>query len=193
MTCPRRFLLLAAIASVSFQDLAAQTTTPKPTADNGEEWHEYIYPDDGFAITLPTEPHPHKDAQFEDGTAYTAHFPQVSLALHVGNFPKGCEAAFKEYLGYARRSVGDAGRSRIDAAGRIFRTDPNTVREFNIAEHPAVEYEQEITIDRQPFKDYELILGVGKKLYALTARWDEGPKPADLTRAIASFRLVAAK
>ncbi len=34
-------------------------------------WKEYIFADDGFAITLPSDPHPHKSPQVPNGMAYS--------------------------------------------------------------------------------------------------------------------------
>jgi hypothetical protein len=34
-------------------------------------WKEYIFADDGFAITLPSDPHPHKSPQVANGMAYS--------------------------------------------------------------------------------------------------------------------------
>jgi hypothetical protein len=183
-----RLVLSAAIASL----LAAQTGTPPPKTAPKDEWHEYVYPTDGFAFTVPVAPQPHKDGQLKDGTAYRVQLPRLTVSLHVGNYPQGCEDVFKEYLGYARRSVGDAGRARIDRAGRIFRTDPSTIREFNYGGHAAVEYEQEITIEGTSTMDYELFINVDKRLFVLTATWDHGARPPELTRVIRSFRLLTA-
>lgn len=35
------------------------------------EWKEYLYPENSFAITLPSDPHPHKSTQTPNGMAYS--------------------------------------------------------------------------------------------------------------------------
>src|ERR1700746_4050527 len=34
-------------------------------------WKEYVYPQNSFAITLPSDPHPHKSTQMANGMAYS--------------------------------------------------------------------------------------------------------------------------
>ena len=43
----------------------AQDETPSSA------WKEYVYSENGFAITLPGDPHPHKSSQMPSGTAYS--------------------------------------------------------------------------------------------------------------------------
>src|ERR1039457_2189576 len=51
---------------------------------SGTKWKEYIYSDNGFAITLPSDPHPHKSSQMPDGTAYSVQLPTgTGLSLHT--------------------------------------------------------------------------------------------------------------
>lgn len=186
-----RHIVLAAFFALRFA--VAQTTLPKPEANQEQPWKEYVYANDGFAITLPAAPHPHKDSQMADGTAYTIYLPRdLSVTLHVGNFSAGCADVFREYLSTVKRTYSQAKDGAWTNSKPSFRVDLSSVREIKIAGYPAVEYEQEIAAAKGTFKDYERVQCVDKKLYILTATWPIGPpKSADLTRVINSFRLLA--
>ena len=78
---PPAILVAILFLTVNF---APAKTAPKAKAIQEQSWKEYAYPIDGFAITLPDAPNPHKDTQLPDGTAYTVHLPgEHYVTLHV--------------------------------------------------------------------------------------------------------------
>src|SRR5437016_10909986 len=79
--------------------LASQTRKQGVNKNHTQEWKEYVYAVDGFAMTLPKPPvPPHKDSQMPDGTAYSVHLSdELTVGLHVGNFPDGCAQVFDAY------------------------------------------------------------------------------------------------
>lgn len=46
-------------------------TGEAPIVESEAVWKEYVFVDDGFAITLPDDPHPHKSPQMANGMAYS--------------------------------------------------------------------------------------------------------------------------
>jgi len=61
---------------------------------NQNIWKEYVYPSDNFAITLPSEPTPHRDAQFPDVqmNVYTSG----GVTLRAEYAPNGCRSAITD-------------------------------------------------------------------------------------------------
>lgn len=94
----------------------------KPQWHPWPQWKEYVYAEDGFAITLPEDPHPHPDASLADTTVYTVVVPpQGNLSLRVLRQERDCAATLDGGL------KGKAG------------IDPLSVKEVSVAGHPGLE------------------------------------------------------
>jgi hypothetical protein len=188
-----RFSTLAFLAttlSAACSIVIAQTSSPKSKSGQEQQWKEYVYPNDGFAIKFPYAPTPHKDSQVPDGTAYTISSPVYDLSLHVANVQDGCASAFSQYLNLVRRLVKQLREGTLDQSQSDFRVDASSAKEITVGGYPAVEYEQEVKKSKR--NDYERIQCVNKKLYMFTALWAaDQSKPADVKRIVDSFRLLA--
>jgi hypothetical protein len=58
-----------------------------------EQWKEYTYPQDRFAITAPSEPFLHPDRQNSEVRVYSVHLEgRISLAIRVADWKIDCEA-----------------------------------------------------------------------------------------------------
>jgi hypothetical protein len=166
-------------------------TRPKTSNVAKPQWREYAYPKDGFAITLPEKPDPHKAPQFSDGTIYTVHFGRdVTFSLHVGTFPTGCGDVFDEYLTAVRRSIPQMKKGEWTGSNPSFRGDPSSVRERDVEGYLTVEHEQEVRTGEETFSSYERWQCVDKKLYVFTAKWPGGlVRPNAVGQIVDSFRL----
>src|SRR5215475_14396617 len=70
------------------------------------EWKEYVYPSAGFAITLPSDPHPHDDPTAPGFTAYTVHLsPQLVVTFRATSYKQNCATSLNETTELARRGA----------------------------------------------------------------------------------------
>ena len=159
------------------------------TAGNGQvievkgqvSWKEYIYPNDGFAITLPSEPTPHKDAQFPD--LQISVYTSGGVTLRVEVAPNGCESAITTQAEIIEDIK--AGRKKPDPE---FRLNATSVKRGKGEGHLFLEFEQTVP---NSMNDYERWYCVEKKLFVFSSVWPVGQtKPANVERIVRSFRLL---
>lgn len=144
-------------------------------------WKEYVYPGDNFAITLPSEPTPHKDAQFPDVqmNVYTSG----GVTLRAEYAPRGCESAITSQAKMIEEFK--AGTKKPDSN---FRPNLSSVQQDTLEGYPFLEFEQTVSSSTN---DYERWYCVEKKLYVFSAIWPVGQeKPARVNRIVRSFRLI---
>ena len=169
------FLLTAALM------LAASVFGQVPEANSQAIWKEYIYPNDSFAITLPSDPTPHKDPQFPH--LYINVYSSGGVTLRVSYYPSGCESEITTHTEMIEDYA--SGRKEPDP---VFRIDAASIRKGNFEGHPFLEYEQEI---QKSLSNYQRWYCVEKKLYIFLSDWHVGPpKPANVDRIVRSFRLL---
>jgi hypothetical protein len=173
--------------------VAAQGLPPKDAQQ--QQWKEYAYPNDGFAITLPHRADPHEDSTLSKATftAFTVSGTQAytvglsadrPVTLHVATFPKGCSDFFGQYQSLIR----GAKDGTIDTSKAGIQVDAATLREVTVGGYPAVENEHET---KSQSRYYDRTQCVDKKLYIFTVTWPAGStKPSELSRIINSFRLL---
>jgi hypothetical protein len=164
---------------------------PKP-----QQWEEYAYPNDGFAITLPERAQPHEDRTLSVATfkaftvttpyAYTVHLSQdLVLTLHVVTFPKGCANFFNQY----RDMIRSAKRGTLDTDKMGIRLEPSEADgETEAGGYAALEAERD---NGSKDHSYDRTQCVEKKLYVFSTVWPIGSKmPPEIGRIIASFRVL---
>jgi len=170
---------------------SAQNKLTKPGATDGQVWKEYVYPTDGFAITLPEAPNPHDDAQFPNTTTYT--FDEVMLrvtdkrgllyenAVALG----GCDFAFPEGT-FEVETI--EGRRKLTPSESQFEPSYSSVRKGTLKGYPYLESERTV---RSTLVSYERWYCTDKKLYVFSAVWQSAQtKPAKIERIVCSFRLI---
>ena len=169
------FLLTAAL-------ICAATSNGQVSEAKGQViWKEYTYPNDGFAITLPSEPKPHKDAQLPDLPINVYTSGGVTLRVEVA--PNGCDSAITTQT----EMIEDfrTGRRKPNPG---FRLDAASVRQGSLGGHLFLEFEQTVP---NGMNDFERWHCVEKKLYAFSSVWPVGQaKPANVERIVRSFRLL---
>lgn len=141
-------------------------------------WKEYVFADDGFAITLPDSPSPHSDAALPEMTVYTVSVTRnAKLSLRVSHEDRNCAETLAQLKDGALK-----GKSGID---------PSSVRNVSVDGHPGVEYQYKLDADRSFSDRFYCVNG---RFYAFSSNWPgSGPRPAGVLRIISSFRLLDAE
>lgn len=140
-------------------------------------WKEYVYADDGFAVTLPSAPVSHKDPTNPDINVYTVDFGGGSgLSLRVVHQTRDCAATLKEFK---------EGTTKERPADPV---NPASVKDLLVDGRPGLEYEFKHGSDRTV---YNRLYCVNGHFYAFSvARPISTPRPAAADRIIDSFRIV---
>jgi hypothetical protein len=75
-------------------------------------WKEYVYPENGFAITLPDDPHLHKSSQMPNGTAYSVPLSDgAGFSLHTMEANDRCADAVHSQSDIYAKNKADAAHS----------------------------------------------------------------------------------
>ena len=172
-----RLLFLLTVALV-----LAEASFGQVVEGNGQaSWKEYTYPNDGFAITFPSEPSTHKDAQFPDLQINVYTSGGVTLRAEVA--PNGCDSAITSQAEGIEHFK--TGQKKPNPG---FQLDAASVRQGSLEGHPFLEFEQTVP---NGMKDFERWYCVEKKLYVFSSVWPAGQaKPATIERVVRSFRLL---
>ena len=148
-----------------------------------KSWQEYKYPENGFAITLPGDPHPHKSTQMPHGTAYTVTFSGGSgLSIHTMPAAGTCTQLLDSQAANAKRSM----RSGSQVKG--FK-----LTWFNDVEgsgYKGFELVQQVPNGQM---DYERWVCGAHRLFVFGSQWKPGEKqPEEISRIVNSFHLLSA-
>ncbi|HSZ02631.1 MAG TPA: hypothetical protein VK788_24260 [Terriglobales bacterium] len=148
-------------------------TTPVLTQQDGPTWKEYVFAADGFAITLPANPHPHPDATLPDVTVYTVSLPpNANLSLRVSHQDRDCASTLAQL-----KEGGLQGKANID---------PASVKDVAVAGHQGVEYQYKVSPN---FTSSDRFYCVNGKFYIFSIRWlGNEEQPSTATRVVGSFR-----
>jgi len=143
-------------------------------------WKEYIFADDGFAITFPSDPHPHKSPQMANGMAY-------SVPLSNG-------AHFSLYTEEANDTCADTVRGQLrDAKNKAESTGYRVIsfRQVDGNGYKGIEFVQKVPNGKI---DYERWLCAAHRLYLFVADWNpDESEPKELQRIVDSWRVVSNK
>jgi len=140
-------------------------------------WKEYVFADDGFAITLPEAPSPHPDAALPEMTVYSVSVaPGARLSLRVSHEDRNCAETLAQLKDGALR-----GKSGID---------PSSVTGVSVDGHPGLEYRYRVDTE---LSSSDRFYSVNGRFYTFSSNWTgSGPPPAGVLRSISSFRLLGA-
>jgi hypothetical protein len=138
-------------------------------------WKEYVYPNDGFAVTLPSSPTPHKDLQLPNMTVYTVRFSnEAGMSLRISDEKRQCATTIASLKEGALR--GSHAAEKVDS-----------LREFSKNGYPGIDIESAVS---SRIKRYERYC-VNGKFYIFVATWPLGDgRPTGMTRVVDSFRLL---
>lgn len=148
---------------------------PSRAQDQTASWKEYIFADDGFAITLPHATNPHSDTTLPDMTVYTVSAsPNAKLSLRVSHNNRDCVATLAQLKDGALK--GKSG------------TDPSSVIELEISGNPGMEYQYKANPDITASDRFYCVNG---RFYTFSMAWAVGQsRPEAVTRILNSFRLL---
>jgi hypothetical protein len=143
-------------------------------------WKEYVYTENDFAITLPSDPHPHKSSQMPNGTAYSALLSNRSgFSLHTMEANDRCVDAVRSQ------------RQKVDSAGTPDGFKGISIRDVAGPGYTGIEFTQQVPNGKI---DYERWICGPHRLYVLASAWNPGePEPKDLRRIVDSFRVITQK
>jgi hypothetical protein len=152
---------------------------PALAQDHLLSWKEYVYANDGFAVTLPYAPTPHPDPNNTNITVYTVHpSADISVSLRVVNETRDCASTLSTLKDGALH--GRQPRQPID---------PLSVKEFSVNGYPGVEYQFQSGPGHTTYDRYYCVTG---KFYIFSADWaGNGAKPSAVTHIVNSFRLLS--
>ena len=136
---------------------------------------EYVFADDGFAITLPEAPNPHPDAALPEMTVYTVSIlPGAILSFRVSHENRDCMEGLAQLKDDARK-----GKSH---------GDPSSVKDVSIDGYLGVKFQY---ANRSSSDRFYCVNG---RFYTFSSNWPSTqPCPAAITRIINSFRLLNAE
>ena len=133
--------------------------------------------EDGFAITFPYAPRPHKDlGRAQDVNMYTVSLERgASFTLRAANRRMDCTESFKTL----KNAYHGPGWSIV--AG--------SMKDITLAGYPGLEYES--TSESQHKRFFERYYCVNERFYALTSGSPTNEsRPASVDRILSSFRLL---
>ena len=145
--------------------------------DKQQLWQEYVFPADGFAVTLPASPHLRRDPQAADVSLYQLELsPGVLFAIHAGTRSRCSEVINRFKLTVRKNESGEF------VAGSL--------KDISLMGNPGVEYGSHLKTGRDAF---ERLYCASDKAYSLTIGYPAGEtKPAMADRIFNSFRFLKA-
>lgn len=146
------------------------------------EWKEYVYAEDGFAISSPLEPQMEKRTMKLIGGEVEAHFyyfpaPGLDMVVIYAPLLPNDKRAPEEALKGAKNGLDRSGATVLSE------------KAISLGKYPGTELEVEDSQYRQRGRFY----AVERKIYTLVVSWPKGkPFPAEAQRWYDSFRVVGA-
>lgn len=163
------------------------------------EWNEYVYAEDGFAVSAPLEPHIHPrylDGGKGEGLVGHSYFFPLTREQQAGS-------AYRFLLEVSRLRDSDQRTPEqvLNDAKNLYASYLGT--SFKLASPATVIYEKPISLGKYPGIEFEMqhesfrYLGrfyvVGRRAYSLTVdTYIQSPFPEEMQRWYRSFRLIEA-
>lgn len=163
----KMFLARIVVAVAVFTASAQQ---PKP------QWKAYVYPDDGFGITLPAPPNPHDDAGDRHIHVYTVPLGNGSIfSLRVVHRLMDCDTTLAD--------LWDKAQSNSDQSAPVVE---GSLKQVSLGGLQGLEYETAPQAAERILHRFHC----GNKLFYIFSAGYKGKRPADLERIINSFQVV---
>ncbi|HWG39002.1 MAG TPA: hypothetical protein VN658_00530 [Candidatus Acidoferrales bacterium] len=154
------------------QKSAAQKTSQKQQA---QQWRPYVYPDDGFAITLPAPTTPHNDGGDRHIHLYTVRLKDGTIFnLRAVHKLMDCETTLAD--------LWDKADSNKDPRQPVIR---GSLKEVSLSGLKGLEYETGQSDERNLHR-----FQCGDKIFYIISAGYKGKRPADVNRIINSFQVV---
>jgi hypothetical protein len=152
--------------------LAQKHSAPKQPA---QQWKPYIYPDDGFAITLPAQTTPRNDGGDRHIHLYTVRLQGGTIFnLRAVHRLMDCETTLAD--------LWDKADNNKDPKESVIR---GTLKEVSLAGLRGLEYETGSSGERSLHRFH-----CGDKIFYIISAGYKGKRPANVDRIINSFQVV---
>jgi hypothetical protein len=141
-----------------------------------QQWTAYVYPADGFGITLPAPANPHDDGGDPHIHLYTVPLGDGStFSLRVVHRTMDCETTLAD--------LWDKAQSNSDRRAPVV---PPSLLQVSLAGLQGLEYETTTPAGERILHRFHC----GNKLFYIFSAGYKGKRPADLDRIINSFQVV---
>jgi hypothetical protein len=173
------FLVIFALSVVS-ASLVQKTTAQKPVAQKQQQiqWREYVYPQDGFAITLPSTPKPHYDDGDRHINVYTVSMGKTVVSLRAISRLMDCEEGLANQW--------DKADSNKDPREPVVR---GSLKQVSLAGMKGLEYETELGSGERSLHRFHC--ADEHKFYIFNVGYAGKQRPPEVARIINSFHLVS--
>jgi hypothetical protein len=140
-----------------------------------QEWRAYVFPDDGFGITLPAPTTPHNDGGDRHIHVYTVRLESGTIfSLRAVHKLMDCETTLAD--------LWDKAQSNSDPREPVVK---GSLKEVSLAGLRGLEYETGQSDERNLHRFH-----CGNKLFYIISAGYKGKRPADVNRIINSFQVV---
>lgn len=140
-----------------------------------QQWKPYVFPDDGFAITLPSPAVPHDDGGDRHIHVYTVRLANGTVfSLRAVHRLMDCETALAD--------LWDKAQSNKDANEPVIQ---GSLHEISLAGLRGLEYETGRGTERSLHRFH-----CGNKIFYMFNAGYKGKRPAEVSRIIDSFQVV---
>lgn len=146
-----------------------------PAQQKKQQWRPYVFPDDGFAITLPSQTIPHNDGGDRHIHVYTVRLASGTVfSLRAVHKLMDCETALADLWDKADRNS--------DPREPVIK---GSLRQVSLAGLSGLEYETGQGTERDLHRFH-----CGNKIFYMFNAGYKGKRPADVDRVINSFQVV---
>jgi hypothetical protein len=140
-----------------------------------QQWRAYVYPDDGFAITLPAQTTPHNDGGDKHIHVYTVRLQGGTIFnLRAVHRLMDCETTLAD--------LWDKADNNKDPHEPVIR---GSLKEVSLAGLRGLEYETGQSAERSLHRFH-----CGDKIFYIFSAGYKGKRPADVNKIINSFQVV---
>jgi hypothetical protein len=178
-------ILVLSLASATFapQTLAQKQTaqksgTKQAVAGKQPQWRVYVYPQDGFAITLPYAPRPHYDAGDRHINVYTVTMGKTVVSLRAISRLMDCETGLAD--------LWDKADSNKDPKEPVVR---GSLKQVSLAGMKGLQYETELGSGERSLHRFHC--ADEHKFYIFSVGYAGKQPPPEVARIINSFHLVS--
>lgn len=152
--------------------LAQKHSAPKPQA---QQWRPYVYPDDGFAITLPAQTTPRNDGGDRHIHVYTVRLEDGTIFnLRAVHKLMDCETTLAD--------LWDKADGNKDPKEPVIR---GSLKQVELSGLRGLEYETGSPNERNLHRFH-----CGDKIFYIISAGYKGKRPTDVNRIINSFQVV---
>lgn len=142
---------------------------------NKPQWRPYVFPDDGFSISLPTPTTPHNDGGDRHIHVYTVRLSDGTIFnLRAVHRLMDCDTTLAD--------LWDKAQNNADQKEPVIK---GSLKQVSLAGLQGLEYETGQAGERSLHRFH-----CGNKLFYIISAGYKGKRPADVNRIIESFQVV---